>query len=1167
MRDEVFKSQKLATEPFCNVWVSANAGSGKTHVLTQRVIRLLLGGTQPSRILCLTYTNIAAAVMKERIFAQLAQWIKIDDKALTQQLLQLEGKPPQAEQLAAARRLFAQALETPGGLKIQTIHAFCEALLHQFPLEANIAGHFEMMDNATAEEVRKQARRAQLKAIYEDRNTPLARAFHYFLQEASLFRFEQFLDRLTGRDAKKIEEFLRKTSPLDREALLKLGLGFTINETKESYINSFKKQWHIDPPLLESMQKHKRSSVLNLFAAFQELTEAVAKKETASFYNSLEKAFLTNKKERRRFQSVSAALEGEYPQAALYLNALQEKALSFRSSVRQLEKLIPFNLACYSLAGDFLRRYNRLKQFYNVLDFDDAIYYAVQLLKRSGMAQWVHYKLDQGIEHILVDEAQDTYSQQWQIIDSLAEEFFTGESACETRRTLFAVGDEKQSIYSFQGARPEIFAKMEKRIAKKSFAAQLDFESVKLNFSFRSAPEILSAVDKVFSKQENYAALSASAQPTKHIAIRKDLKGKVALWQPIKFEAIIEEDDWTSVSAERLEPAIQLAKHIACEIEDYLKNRVLLTKERRPAHAGDFLILVRKREGTFIPALEKELKARHIEVAGRDKFALLEHLAIQDLLSLGEFCLQNADDFSLAVLFKSPFFNLSEEDLFDIAAERSGSLWQSLCRRAKEAPKYQKMVERLTLYSKQVRVLPAYEFYAKILIEDGGRQHLLARFGAQVEEALDAFMEEALAVQKIGVPGVEGFLETLKELQPKIDKKINQGREEVRIMTIHGAKGLEAPVVFFVDCGRWSGNAQEEKFFFLESSHQQKKYSVPLWHPDQEKLGGKLREAQQQQNERREKENLRLLYVGMTRAEEHLIMCGYQNGKNARTKCYDLAYEALQEKLRLEEESARDLEISLYYMEEQQNIEPENLPLQPKKTEYSEPAALPSYFFKKLPPEKSFPLPLSPSKTSLVIEKKPYEGSNFIAKGTVFCRPPEKAGLALERGYLLHSVLQHLPDLPEEQRDKTLEDFIWRSPFSWDKKEKEEMIRSVKEVFSTPELMPLFDKRGRSEVAISGNIGLGKKEWHVAGRIDRLRLLPDRILFCDYKTGVAPKSEEEIPLTHMRQMALYYALLRKLYAAPCVTALLVYTYVPRIFVLPQTRLDKVLTVFTQELHK
>jgi ATP-dependent helicase/nuclease subunit A len=1151
--------QSLASDPASSAWVSANAGSGKTHVLTQRVIRLLLAGCRPSAILCLTYTKAAASEMSNRVFQRLSEWTVLSDEELQKRILAVEGAEPDSLKLAEARRLFAKALETPGGLKIQTIHAFCEALLHQFPLEANVAGHFSVLDDRSASSLLAEARRSLLTATSAEEDPELAEAFAHVLDLGDEFGLETLLsDIIANRTA--IRRFMaqaERTGGIGAE--LKRALGLAASDTQESIAAGY---WPL-PGLAGLM--------LDLYHALaaekggSKVAEVayglrIVAKETDAFKQAqlLDQIFLTREGKPKADSSlVAKAMVTAAPELADAIASARAHIVEQRDRLR-LIRMFSATKAALTLARRLNDDYEDLKRQRSLLDFEDLIARTADLLTRDGVGPWVHYKLDQGIDHILVDEAQDTSPIQWTVIKSLAEDFYSGASARDARRTIFAVGDEKQSIYSFQGARPERFAEERSETEKRVRASGQGFNPVRLPLSFRSTADILAAVDQVFSLEENAKGLSALGDAVQHRSNRIGHPGEVDLWDVIVPEASEQEEDWTAPfdATPDKAPSAILASRIANRIAEMVGKETIIEKGlERPIEPGDVLVLVRKRDA-FVNALTRALKRRdNIPVAGADRLRLTSHIAVQDLLALGRFLLLPQDDLSLAALLKSPLFNLSEDDVFEVSALRpeQTSAWMQLNRLAEQQPlRFDEAAARLHHLLSLSRQVSPHDLFARILGQHGGRRKFLGRLGTEAGDILDEFLTFALDHETSGLPGLQAFISTLEIESPEVKREQDAGRNEVRIMTVHASKGLEAPVVFLVDSGSKAFiSSHVPKLRFLRSAAE----SIPAWVPGKTLSNALTATDDERIKNSTEEEYRRLLYVGMTRAADRLIICGYR-GKIENS---DTWQSMISKALSADERHCSPAQFS--GPDGEWKGLKWRLPvgagsvfgIGTKELGVTERQPLPLALSRALPAQKLLPRPLSPSGAGIMIDD---EADDLVVTSPLFDKP-ESGGLALQKGRLIHRMLQMLSDFPVEERETAARRYVERAARFWPVEERDLLVAGVMSVLGHPDLTMVFSGRSQSEVSIMGMLNLEGTDYAISGRIDRMVVTEDRVIIVDYKTNrVPPKTLRDVPLSHRAQLAIYREILTPLYPDRRFDCVLVYTESAEIITLPPELLSR-----------
>ncbi|AQX28620.1 DNA helicase/exodeoxyribonuclease V, subunit A [Bartonella sp. JB15] len=695
----------------------------------------------------------------------------------------------------------------------------------------------------------------------------------------------------------------------------------------------------------------------------------------------------------------------------------KQNQLSILLEKYQCVKLIKLNIAAFQLCDIYLKIYVDLKKANSLLDFDDLIECTLNLLHHKGASQWVQYKLDRGIDHILLDEAQDTNPKQWQIIQLLAQEFFAGHSQRINTRTVFAVGDEKQSIYSFQGAVPENFAENGRMIQKKVQQVGQKFEKIQLNYSFRSTADILKSVDLVFETPENYKGLSEENVKTVHEPIRIHSPGDVIIWDAISQKTNELPDDWLSTVDDLDTPQIRLAEKIAETIANWLKNGEMLPAKKRLLRAGDIMVLVRKRD-QFIPALSRALKLRHVPVAGADRLQLTAHISVRDLMALARFVLQPQDDLSLACVLKSPLFDLNENELYQLAAQRTGSLWESLCIHTSSHTSFKIIFDRLNTYRALVDKMPIFEFYSYILNNDKGRQKILARLGTEANEVLDAFMDHTLTIQKTGLPGLQAFLEILSINEPEIKRELDQNCEEVRIMTVHAAKGLEGAVVFLVDPGSAIWHPQYAPYFLKFSLGDKQTF---IWRPNAQHHTKHFDQLLSRLKECAEEEYKRLLYVGMTRAEDRLIICGYSNQKKNSNTWLQLVKKALKPHAVSIKGPAEDIAAWRYCITSSCSTPMyQEIPCEAHQVF----PPLPAFFHDKMPTKSTLSKPLRPSVAGIIDAKSKFSpNKKHLSLSPVLGEKNTKGIFSIEYGNFIHKLLQHLPDYPPKSA-KIMRNFI-----------------------------------------------------------------------------------------------------------------------------------------------
>ena len=816
--------QASASNPGASSFVSANAGSGKTHVLVQRVIRLLLTGVPPEKILCITFTKAAAANMAERVFTTLGHWVTLDDAALDAAIADAGVPHPDKKLRRIARELFAQALETPGGLKVQTIHALCTRLLQQFPFEANVPARFAVLDERDQADMME---RANLKVFLEAAAAPestLGRALLTAMANAADVTFKDVVrEACLARD-----HFMAWTdaagSAQAAAAQVSAGLGVSASDSIESVEREI-----VDGPYLP------RKRWLEIAAAFgggskTDQKQADQLRASLAFTGSAQVdeylcVFLTDDKAPRANVLTKGFIRDNPAVAHLFeqeIDRLKPLVESRRAVVTRDRTEALLHIAISAAAN-----YRREKDERGLLDYDDLIDKTLAMLNKVS-AGWVHYKLDRGVDHVLIDEAQDTSPRQWDIVDYIISEFTAGKGSRENNdRTLFAVGDEKQSIFSFQGAAPREFDLRRRKFEQMFTGAGLQFNPISFNYSFRSGAAILQSVDHVFRDEAIYRSIHAENAYPLHHALDDAGPGLIELWPLVEADKRDEIEGWRAPfdGVSVTSPEVKLSKRIQAEIKRLVTSGTLTgpAGNRRPLTYGDVLVLVRRR-GNLFDAVIQALKHASIPVAGADRLKLTEHIAIIDLINLADALLLPSDDLALAVALKSPLFGLDEDDLFVLAHNRKGSLRKSLSQHVGEKQKFEGVLKRLEECERRFIHDTPFAFYAWLLGGDGGRARILARLGHEANDALDEFLELALNYERKAPASLQGFMAWLRSADTEVKRDMEISRDEVRVMTVHGAKGLEAPVVIMVDTT--SSPSDTQRLRLIQLPHEGREVTV-----------------------------------------------------------------------------------------------------------------------------------------------------------------------------------------------------------------------------------------------------------------------------------------------------------------------------------------------------
>jgi ATP-dependent helicase/nuclease subunit A len=1129
-------AQRQAAAPGVSAWVSASAGTGKTKVLTDRLLGLMLEGSDPARVLCLTFTRAAAAEMANRLNERLAQWMTLPHEAYFEELRELTGRDPDDAMMMQARQLFARVLDTPGGVKIATIHAFCQALLRRFPLEADVSPEFAVLDERGAAEALLEAAESVIVTARDagDRGE-LSEALAVVAGHVGEDRFGMLMSALVSQRGK-----LRRAVEGGHAALrdrLCAALALPAGITSEDLAAAFCTEGAGDEAGLRtaaaalaagSVTDRNRGTTLAAWCA--------APQQRPQMLEAYAGAFLTDEGEIRKILITRGAASAAACDACAVLMAEAERVRKFREA-RASAVLVEATCALTRLGDALIQAYEERKRAQGVLDYEDLVARALDLLRRPGVAPWVLYKLDGGLDHILLDEAQDTNPEQWEIVAALAEEFFAGDSARERTRTIFAVGDAKQSIYSFQRADPHAFLRMRRHFAARIAAAQQEWRVVPLEISFRSTESVLQAIDAIFRREAAHDGVALDGDAIRHVAARAGQAGLVELWPPVEPQSDEDADPAALPVTPRrtAEPCARLADTIAATIRGWLDHGDTLEARGRPIRPGDVMVLVRRRN-TFVSELLRALKQRHVPVAGADRLILTEQLAVQDLVALGRFLLFPDDDLTLAAVLKGPLFALDEETLFDLAyGHGTEHLWDRLRSRAETNAALWRAAGLLSALLARADFVPPYELYAEILGAGGGRRAWLERLGPEADDPIEEFLALTLAYEREHVPSLQGFLRWLAAGDTEVKRDFGaRPRDEVRILTVHGAKGLEAPIVFLPDTMQLP--RPPEPLLWTEREE------LPLWRPRAEFIVPVYTSEREAVRRRELEEYRRLLYVGLSRAQDRLYICGWQTRSAPKEICWHalcraglngittpFAFDATAligpqgwsgEGLRL-----AGAQIAPPISEPPAKIARPGLPL-------------PQWAREPPPAEPDPPKPLFPSRPS---EAEPSASS-----------PLETGGRdRFKRGLLVHRLLQVLPELPAGDREDTARGFLALPAHGLSTEEQDEIRRETLAVLGHPDFAAIFGPGSQAEVPLVGLV-----EGHaLSGQIDRLVVEKDRVLVVDFKTfRPPPATEAEVAPIYLRQLALYQAALGQIYPKHQIRCALLWTEGPRLMPISPERL-------------
>ncbi len=1102
--------QRMASDPTVSVWVDASAGSGKTKVLTDRVIRLLLSGVRPEKILCLTFTKAAAAEMAIRVNKQLAKWATCDDETLGADIQKLQGEPASSPQMIAARKLFARVLTAAGGLRINTIHAFCLEILRRFPIEAGLSPQFRPLDDREAATLSERA--------YDDLLTEAGQN-----PEGDLGKDLALLVRHLGEH--KLADELRAAAKVRLAEIsitdVYIRLCVTPAETPESI-----EAMMIAPATLPQAELHDlvmhllQEKSKSFVATGIDLKTWLDQQGSSRKLDKYLMIFFTREGEPRK-KIISVGLAKAQPHLQVFID---RETLRLKKLLEKHEAAViaASTMAALRLGADLNKRYAAHKTALATLDYDDQIQRVRDLFRKPDIAPWILFKLDRGLDHILIDEAQDTSRAQWDIVDALSDEFFAGESAGgPAQRTIFVVGDLKQSIFSFQNADPIAFAEMREKFDSRLKALGQELRFVDLNVSFRSSPVVLQAVDSVFSRPEAWHGVSA--HPVYHQPYHVNRAGRVELW-PLMVEDKCDNDldeAWTPASSYEATPNPQaaLADKIAERIRDWLRAGVLVETDRgvRAMVPGDVMILLRRR-GLFASLMVRALKKRGVPVAGVDRMKLMQQLPVKDLLAMLNFMLLPEDDLTLAVILRGPLIGFSEEQLMAVAIGREGSLWRSLQTRAAHDPACGAAHDYLAAQLAAADYRTPFDALSDILSKPcpastiSGRHAIWQRLGV---EALDPIDELLNAAQDFGLNtslGLQAFLHQVArddtEIKREMDQNKDKGPGEVRIMTVHASKGLEAPIVFLPDTTGLP-RATDLPSWQIDND-------VPLYLPRKPGVDA-ARTVWDSARARQIEEYRRLLYVALTRASQRLVIAGWEARNESKdfTSWYNLVREACAN-LGLEPETDGALVLA-------GGIETEATVLPIEKI-MKENVALPDWALSPPPPEPNSPRLITPSRQA--------ESSGAASPNRMFVR-----------GLVIHKLLQILPEIEAGRRQTVAQRYIAGRDQGLSVDEQVEIVDEVFAILDHSDYAPLFDADSRAEVPLIGRF----EDEVIAGQVDRLRVTEDEVWIVDYKTNRPPPDDPaKVPVAYRKQMSAYARVLADIYKGKAVRTFLLWTYLPRL---------------------
>ncbi|PIZ34364.1 MAG: hypothetical protein COY39_00590 [Alphaproteobacteria bacterium CG_4_10_14_0_8_um_filter_37_21] len=906
----LYSQQHIASDPKISAYVSASAGTGKTKILVDRLIRLLLNGTPPESILCLTFTKAAANEMLDRLLKALESIIHLEKDALICFFKEL-GEEHTVEKEHLAKTLFFTILDLEGGLKIQTLHAFCQRIVEAYAWELERTPPMNILDEIDQREIIQKSINTVTSSAPENQG---------LIQLINIMGYSHFI------------------------TLINSNIGLSLTELQKSCI-----PFALNNPF--SMQELS-SLIKSLPQNIQDLLPISAK--------NLMNFFLTKTGTPRK-TIIKKSILKEYLGASEILSEIADLFVIANDMIK-VDRLNTLNKAFFSLTHAVKEHYQDAKKKTSSLDFNDLIDLTSQLLNKEGSGS-LESKLGYSLKAILVDEAQDTSPQQWDILDTLIQSMVLADSTGSS--SLFIVGDLKQAIYSFQGSKPEIFLSKPEHFKHLFKEFRKPFKVLKLEKSYRSSVKILNTVDKIFNTNPNGLFIT---EELTHIPNRQFVPGKVALAKLDDKKINGTEYEWKLPHLRDSEASKNeaLAQKIAACILSILDRTDSLASTNAPPQPQDIMILVRNR-GSFVEKLNHVFLSKNIPISGLDRFKLTEHLMAQDFLCLGAWACSKTDDYSLTCLLKSPFYGTHGEGIDEIllheicTTKNKETLWkhiQNISKTYCDTHPLAVFVKLLNLALKQLDYRLITEFFSTIWQKTS--IGFLQQFGPEASDIFEEFYSQAYSLEQSKSMTMQAFVWHMHGIDLYIKKDVtSKTYPEIRIMTIHGSKGLQSPIVIMADANIRTTLAKENTLFY-KNRHTLK--------PAESQCPSFLKDNKGQTLDAFVQEERRLLYVAMTRAEDELYIFG-KGDKIIEESWYDI--------LNIEKEAG--------------NIDEYTLPVHVKKV-FSQSnnknlkISVPPYFYTD-------------------VNKKTLVQPDYVANKQ-----------AAERGIIIHKLFEVLPTIPPEKQ-------------------------------------------------------------------------------------------------------------------------------------------------------
>jgi ATP-dependent helicase/nuclease subunit A len=1131
--------QARASDPTMNIWVNASAGTGKTKVLTDRVLRLLLpkthkdDGVDPTNILCLTFTKAGANEMISRIMGVLSDWAVCSENKLSKELEKLLQEPPSIHQRDRARRLFALVIDMPNGLNITTIHGFCQSLLGRFTMEAGLPPSFKIMDDDETRHLIGQTISSLIHKATIDKT--IAGMLNQIIMAKNGDQMIKIFENILNQ-RHKLKATFDHHDGLDNlvNHIQKILDVANYNDSNDVFTSFFH---HDHIPQNDAFflcdfftngtdkQAEAAQHIYNFYHA--------DKRDRFKIYPKYKEFFLTKKNTIRALPK-----KIDDPRAIQIFNTMADYVLEYEDHVSSL-MIFEYTKTLLFLSVFILDEFERLKTERQGLDYNDLIDKTVTLL-RSSMRAWILYKLDYKIHHIMVDESQDTNPQQWEIIQCLCEDFTSGFSTHDgdIAKTLFVVGDGKQSIFSFQGADAKGYGEVKIKMTDQFQSSQNLFDVIPMNTSFRSTEAVLHVVDTIFQSEDMKASLTSDPNAYhNHTAYRLEQHGRVELWPLCKTPKKEEHESWPMpVEIKNNQDAqYALAKTVAKQIHEWISRQEILPSKNRAIEAQDIMILVRRRT-SFVDQLIRCLKDYNIPVSGADRLVISSHIAVKDIVAVLNFALMPDDDLNLACVLKSPLIGWKDEDIEELCYSRKGTLWAEIKKNNCHA-----VTDYLSNLIQSLSGENAFTACSFILNTQTpshdytGWQAMTKRLGQDCLDPLQELLNMALEYDyKNPAIGIQGFVHFIENNTKDIKREMDHTENMVRIMTVHASKGLQAPIVFLPDTTSLPQSYldSDQGFFWIDSY-------TPLWSPSATIFNQYLSDYQKEHQKKIEDEYQRLLYVALTRAEDRLIVCGSLN--RTQSDCSDLSwYQSVKNGLLktdyVEVKWEKDLEYMvddnpsaiIYETHRQSSLETSH-----KDTKLSENYDCPTWIRKSIS--------MTPDHKNTQTIRPSYIDRDDTAVLSPLANIDDS--YRFRRGNLTHDLLQYLPQYNVEERHELGQLYLEKQASDLPPDIRNNILSEVMTIITDETFKPFFSKGSMAEVPVSGKIEKPDGSYDfISGQIDRLYVDGDHVWIVDYKSNrPSPRNTNDIPRQYKKQLSAYKSLIEQIYPKHHVKCALLWT--------------------------